>query len=112
MGLNWWQLSQVLKEWQQASIVSEKLLAETRKLYFPIAGPTNLIFVGAPDRIGRAWLFPVGLPDAMNHVFGDARLRVYTVGTKNEGLRLAGELPPVTHVVHLGESHEVSEIFN
>ena len=101
MGFNWWQLSQVRREWQQAGVLTENLLQTTRKLYFPLEGPTNLVFLGVPEKIGRAWVFPVGLSDAMDHVFADARLRVYTQKIT---------APGVTHVLVVNENYEVTQI--
>ncbi|MEK7065466.1 MAG: hypothetical protein AAB961_00600, partial [Patescibacteria group bacterium] len=112
LWVNWWQLTAVRSQWSRASVISENILQTSRKLYFPLETQTNLVFVGVPERIGRAWLFPVGLPDAMNHVFGDTRLRVYTVGTRNEGINLGKGLSGVTHVLFVGQDYEVTEIFD
>lgn len=96
---NWWQLGIVQRQWQSASKISENILTTTRKLYFPLTGPTNLVFLDIPQRIGRAWLFPVGLSDAMYQVFNDNRLRVYTQ-------RISG----ATHVLELNEDYEITEV--
>ena len=111
LWLNWRELRVVESQWEEASVIAQNVLETPRKLYFPLGDRTNLVFVGVPERVGRAWVFPVGLSDALYHMFNDDRLRVYTTGTKNEGIRLKKDLSGVTHIVVFDKNYEIAEIF-
>jgi len=39
--------------------------------------PMELHFVNVPIRFGQAWVFPVGLPDALWFMFRNPEMRVY-----------------------------------
>lgn len=80
---NYTESFRIKDDWAKASQVSELSLLRLRTEFFPLNNAKVFIFVDAPIRYGRAWMFPTGLDDALWHVF---RLNPYafiTIPAKN-----------------------------
>lgn len=73
------ELQRVNEDWQQAGKLSNNLLVSFNDA-FPKhnATPQNPVFyfVNVPIRLGEAWVFPVGLPDALWFTFQNSNLSV------------------------------------
>lgn len=89
-GLNYYQLGRIRNEWQQAGKVSEKILYELRRMYYPLEPNTHFVVANVPTRIGHAWVFPVGLEDAAYHVFYDPTMKLDVVGSAEDALSVKG----------------------
>lgn len=81
------------RDWQKAGGISRKLLFDLRKNYFTFTFGKTFYFVDVPIRLGRAWIFPVGLDDALWHTFRDESLKVIQVKTVEEALDLRDKTP-------------------
>lgn len=78
--------------WDQASRITYDTLARLR-IEYDIKNQTNVYFYNVPTKIGEAYIFPVGLPDAIYFVNSDKTVHTYIVKDKNEALTLQKNIP-------------------
>ncbi|MBI4999453.1 O-antigen ligase family protein [Candidatus Gottesmanbacteria bacterium] len=83
-------------------------LLDLRKTYFTFTLDRTFYFVDVPIREGRAWVFPVGLPDALWHTFRDESLKVVQVKRLEEALDLKDKTSN-SHVF-VFENGEIKEV--
>ena len=102
-------LNQSARDWQKAGELTRKLLLDLKKNYFGQTTNQTFYFAQLPIREGRAWVFPVGLPDALWHTFRDETLKASMVETLDEALDLKDKTPS-SHVFVLEEG-ELKEVF-
>lgn len=67
--LNIHELKRIEKDWQKANEISKTALLKIKEVYFPLTAERYFIFVNVPIKIGRAWVFNIGLKDALWHIF-------------------------------------------
>ncbi|MBI5465086.1 hypothetical protein HY946_00555 [Candidatus Gottesmanbacteria bacterium] len=96
------------RDWQKAGEISHRLLLDLRKTYFTFTLDRTFYFVDVPIREGRAWVFPVGLPDALWHTFRDESLKVVQVKSLEEALDLKDKTSN-SHVF-VFENGEIKEV--
>lgn len=87
-GVNYYALKSTLNEWQQAGKRSEKILYEMRRKYYPLEPNTQFVVANVPTRLGRAWVFPVGLNDAAYLTFRDPTMKLDVVGSEKDALEV------------------------
>ncbi len=90
LGLVVWnalEINRVGREWRFAAKVSEQALLSINKSFFPLKTPTVFAFAATPIRVGRAWIFPTGLPDALWLMFRDAPHAVIQTTTVAEAFQ-------------------------
>lgn len=76
------ELQRVNKDWKIAGEISNRLLINfNNKFQAAKTTPPNPVFyfVDTPIRYGEAWVFPVGLPDALWFTFQKENLKVHNV---------------------------------
>ncbi len=71
-------LTRAEQYWDQASKITYDTLVRFR-LDFDLKNNTNLYFYNVPIKNGEAYIFPVGLPDAIYFVNTDKSVKVYQV---------------------------------
>lgn len=77
--------------WRQASQVTYGTVQSL--IGHEITKPnTNVFFYNIPTKIGEAYIFPVGLPDAVYFVNSDPSTRVFILPSKSEAVNLAKSL--------------------
>lgn len=81
-------LLQTFRDWERAGKMTNKILSTIRDDFPPLPTDRKFVFAQVPTRIGRAWVFPTGLADALFHVFRDENLQVDVVGTSREAEEL------------------------
>lgn len=81
LAWNYQQTTQRIAEWKFASFVSQDALLKFKNEFYPPVIPKNYIFVNVPIRYGRAWIFPVGLDDAIWHTMRLSEYYLYTLPT-------------------------------
>jgi hypothetical protein len=83
---------QVRQDWSVASDVSGNFLTSLQAHYTHqwTDGPVEFHFVGVPIRRGEAWVFPVGIPDALWLLFRNPQTKVYTWSTIDGALQAVG----------------------
>lgn len=87
-----WSLLQLIQHkdlqdnWYAAGEVSRKFVVEMDSAYedYWRTEPMEFHFVNVPIRVGEAWVFPVGLPDALWLVFRNPDIRVFMWPTTEE----------------------------
>jgi hypothetical protein len=89
------ELRRINQDWAKAGTITKEMLARISNKY---AGsqeskvlPPNPVFyfVHVPATVGEAWVFPVGLKDALWFTFRNENLTVKTVGSLDEALKEA-----------------------
>lgn len=113
LGLNFWQLPGLIKQWEEAGKVSEKILYELRRKYYPIEPNTRFVVANVPTRIGRAWAFPVGLDDAAYHAFNEPTMKLDVVGSVEDALSIKRRDPLKTKAIIVvnDKEHPVLELY-
>jgi hypothetical protein len=83
---------QVRQDWSVASDVSRNFLTSLQAHYTDkfSDGSVEFHFVGVPIRRGEAWVFPVGIPDALWLLFRNPQTKVYTWSTLDGALQAVG----------------------
>lgn len=91
---NYAQLQRVIGDWQKATSISERTILTLKANYFPLQNNHTFVFVNMPTRYGRAWIFPVGLEDALWHMFkfNPYAYLVYTAPTVKDGFSVKSPL--------------------
>ena len=86
------QIQQAYFDWREAGGKSKKFFISIENAYSDLWKEKNveLHFVNVPTRVGQAWLFPVGLPDAVWFAFKDPSIRVFKHTSVEEARRQAG----------------------
>ncbi len=103
---NYYQLGRLVKDWQQAGKLSDKVLYELRKKYYPLEPNTRFIVANVPTRIGRAWVFPVGLEDGAYHVFYEPTMKLDVVGAASDALSVKRRDPLKTKALIIVDDKE------
>lgn len=79
-------------EWQRAGEITFNTLTLLRQNYPSFPRESTLFFVNLPIRLGRAWVFPVGLEDALWFVYRDPTLKIRKAD-RETSLRLSQKTP-------------------
>ena len=70
------------KDWHEAGEISNKVLLSLASNYKEFPSNSSLYFVNVPLRIGRAWVFPVGLNDGIWFIYKNKDIKVFQVSDK------------------------------
>lgn len=83
------QLQQIHSDWYEAGLKANRFFIAIDGLYadYWSKEPMQFHFVNVPIRKGEAWVFPVGLDDALWFIFRNPRARVYQWQSVDEALR-------------------------
>ncbi len=86
------QVQQIHGDWDTAGQKVQKFFVAIDELYSDSWSQKDLRFrfVNVPIRSGEAWIFPVGLSDALWFAFQNDNLKVYVHSNLSEALSLAG----------------------
>ena len=80
-------------EWKEAGGITFNTLTVLRQNYPSFPKGSTLFFVNVPIRVGRAWVFPVGLEDALWFVYRDPTLGVRKESDRRMALSLTESIP-------------------
>ena len=80
-------------EWRRAGEITFNTLTLLKQNYPSFSKKSTLLFVNVPIRIGRAWVFPVGLEDALWFVYRDRTLGVRKESDQKAALFSARNIP-------------------
>lgn len=86
------QVQQIHGDWHTAGQKAQKFFISIDELYNNSWSEEDLRFrfVDVPIKTGEAWIFPVGLPDALWFAFKNDNLKTYIHSNLSEALSLAG----------------------
>lgn len=110
-SLQLFQLQKIHGDWRAAGEISKRFLVSVNTIYTEDARrkPTQFYFTDVPIRKGEAWIFPVGLEDALWFVFQNDRLLVDTKTPLKQALeRSLGD--PSARVFQFNKDGGVGEI--
>lgn len=87
------QLQKIHADWRVAGEQSKRFLASLDYIYahYSKKETSRLYMVDTPIRLGEAWVFPVGLPDAAWLVFKNENIKIYQVDSASQAFKLKGE---------------------
>lgn len=93
------QIQQIQSDWREAGKRATTFFISIDSLYsdYWSTEPIELHFVNVPLKVGDAWVFPVGLSDALWFVFQNPRLKVYEWP----------DVQSVSKVVHGGKNQKI-----
>jgi len=105
------ELQKIHTDWRVAGEQSQKLLVSIEQYSKNdwIKQDMKFYFVGMPIRAGEAWIWPVGLKDALWLTFKNPSLAVYTASDVNSAFNQAGGLLS-SHVFRFDSDGGVDEI--
>ncbi|HMS22654.1 MAG TPA: hypothetical protein PKA38_02710 [Candidatus Levybacteria bacterium] len=92
-------LTRAERYWDEASKITYDTLVRFR-LDYDLKNNTNLYFYNVPIRNGEAYIFPVGLADAIYFVNTDKSVKVYQVKDRKTAENLKNSVP--AKVLHTG----------
>lgn len=110
-SLQLFQLQKIHGDWQAAGEKSKKFLVSVNGIYTEDVKkkPTQFYFVDVPIRQGEAWVFPVGLEDALWFTFQSERLLVDTKTPLEQALERA-LANPNTRVFQFNKDGNIKEV--
>lgn len=87
------QIQQIHGDWEEAGKRTNRFLVSIEALYNDewSRQPVTFYFVNVPIRRGDAWIFPVGLKDALWFTFKNEKLTVNSTSSLDDALAAAGE---------------------
>jgi len=74
------QLQQIHSDWYEAGEKTKRFFIAIESIYIDTwtNNTMEFHFVNVPIRVGEAWVFPVGIPDALWFIFRNPNIKVYT----------------------------------
>lgn len=86
------QVQQVYRDWHGAGEKSRNFFISIDNLYSNFWSEKNveLHFVDVPLKVGEAWVFPVGLNDAVWFAFNNPDLKIFIHNDLDDALKLSG----------------------
>lgn len=105
------QLQKIHSDWQEAGEKSKKFLISIEQYSkdFWIRDSMNFYFVNMPIREGQAWVWPVGLKDALWFTFKNPNIAIYTMSGIDTAFDQA-ERSLSSHVFRFDNDGNVDEI--
>lgn len=93
LSFHLFQLQNLQLDWGKAGEKSKKLLTSLNYIYahYPIESTSRLYLVDTPIRLGEAWVFPVGIDDAVWLVFRSNFVNAYQVKSLDQAFDLSNE---------------------
>jgi hypothetical protein len=70
------------ENWYEAGEISNRVLLSLASNYKEFPSDASLYFVNLPLKIGRAWVFPVGLEDGIWFIYKNKDIKVSQIGDK------------------------------
>jgi hypothetical protein len=105
------QIQQIHGDWHEAGLRVRKFFVGIDAAYTEPWNnmPTNLYFVNVPIRIGEAWIFPVGLSDAVWFAFENKQIRTYTPASLDLAFDRKGDSKN-THIFRFDANGDIEEL--
>lgn len=110
-SLQLFQLQKIHKDWKEAGEITKNFLTSLNEVYTDDAKGKSMqfYFVDVPIRHGEAWVFPVGLKDALWFTFRNDNLLVDTITPLKPALERA-LIDPNTRVFQFSKDGRVENI--
>lgn len=82
-------LKEASNDWTKAGEIAQNAIISLKLEFFPLYEEANFFFTNVPIRHGIAWVFPVGLEDAIWHTFRNPEIYAHTVNSVGEAYKLS-----------------------
>lgn len=107
------QVQQIYQDWHGAGDKSKNFFTSINGLYsdYWSQGPVDLHFVSVPIRTGEAWVFSVGLKDAMWFAFQNNNLKIYTHSAAKEAFNQGAGGTGFSSVFIFNDDGSLEEVF-
>ena len=108
--VNLFQLQKLHVDWQTAGESSKRFLTSLNEVYSEDSAKKHikLYFINVPIKLGDAWVFPVGLSDAVWFIFRNDNIDVYQVASVKEVLNIG--VSGNDKILEFNSKGEVAEI--
>ncbi|MBI2443233.1 MAG: O-antigen ligase family protein [Candidatus Levybacteria bacterium] len=105
------QVQQMHSDWYEAGKKIQRFFIALDSSYadYWSKEPMRFHFVNVPEKVGQAWVFPVGLSDAIWFVFRNPDIHVDTSSTYEDALRAVGTPSVNEKIFEFGDSGDVVE---
>lgn len=105
------QLQQVHLDWHGAGVRSERFFISVDDLFTNelSTGPAEIHFVNVPIKTGDAWVFPVGLNDAVWFAYKNPEIKIYLNSTVKEALGQVGYTSQTKRVFKFNDDGSLKE---
>ena len=93
LSIQLFQFQKVQADWNRAGEKTKSFLASLEHAYvhYGVSDASTLYFVNVPIRNGEAWIFPVGLNDAIWLLFPGKNIKVNQVDSVEQAFAVMGE---------------------
>src|SRR3989344_2333006 len=107
------QVQQIYLDWHGAGDKSKNFFTSINGLYSDnwSQGPVDLHFINVPIRTGEAWVFSVGLKDAIWLAFQNSNLKIYTHSTAKEAFDQGAGGTGFSSVFVFNDDGSLKEVF-
>ncbi len=108
------QLQQLHSEWYEAGEKTKRFFVALDSVYddYWTNQPMEFHFVNVPIRFGGAWVFPVGIPDALWFIFQNPNVKVFTWPTLSQAFDAVPAYSRTQKVFVFNEDGSVKEAKN
>lgn len=106
------QIQQMHSDWYEAGERVRRFFVSMESYYDDSwkSQPVEFHFVNVPLRVGEAWVFPVGLPDALWFVYGNPKVRVFQWPTVSGALAAVSYDSKTQKIFVFDDSGTVTEV--
>lgn len=108
------QVQQIHSDWYEAGEKARRFFISIDAQYQDYWSKKDMQFylINIPVRVGQAWVFPVGIPDALWFVFQNPRIQVSGFESRKAAIETAGPLTKTKKVFEFNSTGEVTERFS
>lgn len=108
------QVQQIHSDWYESGEKARRFFISIDAQYEDYWSKKDMqfYFINVPVRVGQAWVFPVGLPDALWFVFRNPLIQVSTFQSRKDAIETAGSLTKTKKAFEFDSSGEVIERFS
>lgn len=106
------ELGQMQSDWYESGETVRRFFIGMNSVYDDSwkTGAKEFHFVNVPIRHGEAWVFPVGIPDALWFVFRNPSLKVYQWNSLSQAFDAVGYDPKTQKILVFDNSGELTEV--
>lgn len=101
-------LNGIGNDWKYAGDTARRIIYAVKDNYRVFPKNTNLYFSNIPIRYNRAWIYPIGLKEALWFVYRDNTMKIIQTKTMDDALKQS-EAVPGSHVFNF-ENNELKEV--
>lgn len=105
----YFELQRANRDWKAAGQISKNILLALSSNYQSFPPETRLIFTDLPVKNGLAWVYPVGLDEAVWFIYKDPTLKIYRADTLEAAFNLKDGFPVGNNWIFVLEDGELKK---